>query len=271
MTPTSFVIKHRTAYTYSQPVFLEPHLLYFYPLPRPYFSTTSFEICLDPRASGLGHRLDAENNIFYQAWFSERLSTLVVEVEMKIQSQAFNPFNFLLTSGPSNSSLRPYQDKKEELRSEPIQWLESLREQFEDDLTFLTALIDHIQSNWDHINREEPGILTANECFKKKRASCRDLAWMTIVFLRHLGFPSRFVSGYSHNPDLGEGHELHAWVEVWVGGGWIGIDPSAGILTTHYYIPVAASHEPQWTLPVQGNFRGSADSTIETKVSIIEQ
>lgn len=89
--------------------------------------------------------------------------------------------------------------------------------------------------------------------------------------LRNLSIPSRFVSGYAFNPELKVDHELHAWVEVWVpGAGWIGLDPSAGLLTNANYIPVSSSYIPENTLPVQGNFRGSSSAELTFEVSIIQ-
>ena len=86
--------------------------------------------------------------------------------------------------------------------------------------------------------------------------------------MRHQNIPARFVSGYAFNPEL-EGHELHGWVEVWLqGAGWIALDPSAGLLATEAYVPLASSYHPVNTLPVQGTFRGQAEAAMKTRVSL---
>ena len=87
--------------------------------------------------------------------------------------------------------------------------------------------------------------------------------------LRELGLAARFVSGYAFNPDLEEGHELHGWLEVFLpGAGWIGLDPSLGLLTDHHHIPLASHPDPLRTMPVQGIFSGQATSQLETRVDI---
>mgnify|MGYP001800412341 CR=1 FL=1 len=135
-------------------------------------------------------------------------------------------------------------------------------------IQFMGELCSKIYEKWEHTTSYEPNLLDPNDCFKAEAASCRDLAWLMIQLLRHNNYPARFVSGYSHNPEI-TGHELHAWVEVWVAGaGWIGLDPSSGLFITEYYIPVAASYHPVNTLHVQGSFRGDRDAEIETSVVI---
>jgi len=109
------------------------------------------------------------------------------------------------------------------------------------------------------------------QCFQEKHGSCRDLSWFMMNCLRFLGIPARFVSGYSFNPEIGQDHELHSWVECWLpGAGWLGVDPSLGLMTDHHYIPMACSFDPTKTLPVQGIYAGSATSNMSYEVVIKE-
>ena len=89
--------------------------------------------------------------------------------------------------------------------------------------------------------------------------------------LRCCNIPARFVSGYSFNPEIKQDHKLHAWIEAWLGGaGWVSIDPSLGLLTDHFYIPVACSYDPAKTLPVQDIYAGSTVSKMTYEVDINE-
>jgi hypothetical protein len=199
-------------------------------------------------------------------------------VDLKVEIMPFNPFNFIVdTHGPQSTSeyqrnsasfLEIY--RKEDLATESITAF--ARQFIKDDLIeFFASLNLAISDAWNHHERFEMNIMSPEECFQKRAGSCRDLARMLMAMLRSLGYPARFVSGYCYAPGEEEGHELHAWVEVYIpGAGWLGLDPSLGLLTTEKYIPVAASFEPSRTMPVQGFYHGSATSDLRTTVVIQE-
>jgi transglutaminase-like putative cysteine protease len=75
---------------------------------------------------------------------------------------------------------------------------------------------------------------TAGEAFDKNKGVCQDYAHIFITLCRQSGIPSRYVNGLM----IGEGY-THAWVEVYTGDGWYGLDPTNNLHVDDYYIKLA--------------------------------
>jgi len=275
-----FKIIHETEYEFSKAVFLEPHYLMFKPKNRQHLNLESYSLELSIKPAGISEQLDAEDNIVHFCWFEGMHKNIVIRSEATVNSRPYNPFNFLIYPLYFNSIPFSYSDAiivllQKYLTAEPIgkelhlfgkTILASINN---DTLSFLTALTIQIHDDFVVASREEGVPYEPDKTFHLKKGSCRDLVWMQIQLLRTMGLASRFVSGYYYVDVENPQYELHAWTEVFLpGAGWIGFDPSNGIITGNTHIAVASGSHYLNTMPISGTVRGDATSELKTKLVI---
>lgn len=129
--------------------------------------------------------------------------------------------------------------------------------------------------------RYEPGTTDAatlpEEAFLKRRGVCQDFAHVMIAGLRGLGLPAAYVSGYLRTdpppgrPRLEGADATHAWVAVWCGeaAGWIGLDPTNGILAGQDHITLAFGRDYADVSPLDGVILASGGHTLDVAVDVV--
>ncbi|UOY07220.1 transglutaminase family protein [Muricauda sp. SCSIO 64092] len=275
-----FRIAHETEYRYEGKVFFEPHYFRFRPQDVPYATLKSFRLILSPEPMGTAEQIDVENNTIHFSWYQGNHDRLTIKAISVLSTKEYNPFNFVLWpslygrlpfrySQPLMGYLKPYLEVGQIHKSLQRYVNQILDTVNSDTMSFLSAFTTQIRSDFTVEAREVGKPNSPNNTFDSKKGSCRDLAWMQIQLLRHIGIASRFVSGYYFIRTENPIYELHAWTEVFLpGAGWIGYDPSNGIRTTDSYIPLCSSAHHENTMPVTGSIRGKATSKLFTKLNI---
>ena len=268
-------VNHRTQYVYDRAISLSPHVIRLRPAPHSRTPIVSYSLRVVPEQHFINWQQDPFGNFLARLVFPERTDRLIIEVDLVADMVVINPFDFYTEDYALEfpfdyepllkKELGPYLEVAE--AGPQIQaWLRSVSRQKQNSVDFLVDLNRRLQSDIAYIVRMEPGVQSCEETLTLARGSCRDSAHLLVQILRHLGLAARFTSGYliQLKPDVKplEGPagsevdfvDLHAWAEVFVpGAGWIGLDPTSGMLAGEGHIPLACTPAPQSAAAISGN------------------
>ncbi len=102
---------------------------------------------------------------------------------------------------------------------------------------------------------------TAAQAYDMRKGVCQDYAHVLIALCRANGITARYVNGFL----TGIG-ETHAWVEVYDGEAWIGLDPTHNTLIEYGYIKLSHGRDAGDCPVTRGVFMGMAVQTCEVRV-----
>jgi transglutaminase-like putative cysteine protease len=281
-------INHNTHYSYSTPVFLTPHLIRLRPAPHCRTEIESYSLTISSAQHSIHWQQDAFNNYIARLIFPEKLNELSLRVEITANVVSFNAYNFFIDD---YAMIWPF-SYKDDLALDLTSYLKpqthdaamhNFISEFEytslSTLDFLIAINSNIYKKVSYIERLESGVQSCDTTLTLGSGSCRDSAWLLVQALRCVGLAARFVSGYSlqlaqetsqqENEIKKDSTDLHAWTEVYIpGAGWIGLDPSSGLLAGEGYIPLCCTREPTSAAPVSG-LSGACETTLHFENTII--
>jgi transglutaminase-like putative cysteine protease len=222
-----------------------------------------------------------ENNIALVE-FSEGAMELIVDCKFIIQLTERNPFDFVLAPEVTEypfyyehelfSEIQPlirniYERDTDRLRH----WVDRFWSPGKtvDTLALLQDLNLSIYRTFKYQRRESKGVQSPAETLRSRSGSCRDFATLFIEACRSLGLAARFVSGYLYSSSITGRMSMHGWTEVYLpGAGWLGFDPSWGVLADSHYIPVAVSRHSEHAAPISGSYFGSSKTFLKSQVDL---
>ncbi len=105
-----------------------------------------------------------------------------------------------------------------------------------------------------------------NHLLLQKSGVCQDFSHLLITLLRYYRIYARYVNGYID----GEG-ETHAWVEAYIDGEWIGLDPTHELTTSKLaYVKVAHGRDFADCTVNRGVFAGGGEQNMDINVYVVK-
>ncbi len=272
-------LHHQTRYRYDRAVTLSAHEVRLRPAPHCRTPILSYSLNVKPEQHFINWQQDIFGNYIARFVFPEQARELEITVDLVADMTVINPFDFFMESYadhfPFNYSaalakdLTPYLaiDERGPLL---MQWLAEFRAQHWRDgnntIDFLVAINQKLSNKIKYLVRMEAGVQSGEQTLALTSGSCRDSGWLLVQLLRHCGVAARFVSGYliqltadvkPLDGPAGPAHDftdLHAWAEAYIpGAGWIGLDPTSGLLAGEGHIPLACTPAPASAAAIIGN------------------
>jgi uncharacterized protein (DUF2126 family)/transglutaminase-like putative cysteine protease len=267
-------LNHVMQYRYDRQVFLGPQTIRLRPAPHCRTRILSYSLTITPAEHFINWQQDPQSNYLARVVFPKPTRELKVEVDLTAEMAVQNPFDFFLEPYAQRFPFNYEPNEARELSpflcvgpTAPslAQYLDGVSRTPRATIDFLVELNGRLASDVRYVIRMEPGVQSPEDTLRNRSGSCRDSAELLVQLLRRLGLAARFVSGYliqlvadtkpTEGP-AGPSHDftdLHAWCEVYLpGAGWIGLDPTSGLLTGEGHIPLSCTPDPQSAAPLSG-------------------
>jgi transglutaminase-like putative cysteine protease len=109
------------------------------------------------------------------------------------------------------------------------------------------------------------------DALREGKGVCQDFAHLSLILLRSIGIPARYVSGYllpKRDAMVGDTVEgrTHAWVQAWTGSWW-NYDPTNDTEINEQYVSVGLGRDYADVSPLKGIYSGEGvtdpDATVE--------
>lgn len=286
-------LHHKTSYQFDRLVSLSPHEVRLKPAAHSRTPILSYSLSVTPKNHFINWQQDPYGNYIARFVFPEKVQAVDFTIDLVADMTVINPFDFFVEKYAEHFPFKYTEQQSEELgaylKPEPMgelttAWVKKVQDELVAQklgtANFLVAVNQQLQQKINYLVRMEPGVQTPEETLSLAKGSCRDSAWLLVQILRNLGLAARFVSGYliqlTADIEALDGPsgtkvdftDLHAWTEVFVpGAGWIGLDPTSGLMAGEGHIPLACTAFPSSAAPVTG-MTDVAEVTFEHEMTI---
>jgi transglutaminase-like putative cysteine protease len=282
-------VRHKTTYTYRQPVTFGDHRLMSRPRDSHDLRLIETTLVITPPASSIRWMHDVFGNSIAIASFSEPAAELVIESAFRAEHfpvapqaiflESFAeklPFSYSAedTADLGRTKERHYPDPEHKVDA----WAKRMLEKTPGGKTLdvLMAMTTGIKEQFQYAVRDAEGVQRPVETLSLGSGSCRDFAVFMMEAVRSLGLAARFVSGYLYDEKLlgaaggmVGGGATHAWLQVFLpGAGWVEYDPTNALAGGSNLIRVAVAGDASQAVPLAGSFQGPSDAFLSMSVEV---
>ena len=270
-------LHHRTSYQFDRRINLAPHEVRLRPAPHTRTPVLGYSLTVSPTKHFINWQQDPYGNWLARLVFPEPAERLDIVVDLVADLTVINPFDFFVDPSAEHypfayapalaKELIPFLETPPpgpKLAAFVDAFRQTIKPQ-ESTVQLMVRLNQQLQQQIRYLVRMEPGVQPPDETLSCGSGSCRDSGWLLVQIARHLGIAARFASGYliqlvadqkALDGPSGTDRDftdLHAWAEIYLpGAGWIGLDPTSGLLAGEGHIPLACTADPGSAAPVIG-------------------
>ncbi len=258
-------IAYHTEYTYEQEVSFSPHFFRLFPRADYFLSVERVSFRTNATA-GVQYRRDIFDNEIARCFYPGKNLVLEAALELELDVRERNAFDFLLERHALDFPFQYNDEEKFVLApflagaKAPLPFWTPTGSPCST-VTAIVGMNEAIFKNIRYERRDEGAARPGAETLALCSGSCRDFSVLLADALRYYGVAVRLASGYLC--EFGEGEHraegaLHAWVEAYLpGAGWLGLDPTNGVLCNHNHITAAVGITPGDITPVDGIYYGN--------------
>ncbi|HWE86174.1 MAG TPA: transglutaminase family protein [Terracidiphilus sp.] len=279
-----YSIRHLTRYRYSHPVSESIMETRMHPRSDAQQHCLTFTLSVSPRCRVFAYRDHLGNHVHHFDIPGEH-SHLVIVAESVVEAQNM--------AEPPEALGGEAWDALDEMAREGDYWemllpstfavatpaLMGLAEKLDarrrdDPLTVVRQVNHRLFEYFDYVPRHTRVDSPIDEAIMSGKGVCQDFAHTMIAMLRHVGIPSRYVSGYLYrgreDNDRSTPDATHAWVEALLPGvGWMGFDPTNDLAAGRRHIRTSIGRDYADVPPTHGVFRGETESDLFVAVHVM--
>src|SRR5438270_384986 len=277
-------VRYETIYRYDQAVRFSPHDVRLFPRTDRFVQMTRLDFRTNPETTVRFGR-DVFDNIVASCFFDHPSEMLELRLAIDVEATEKNPFDFVLARRAVQMPFAYEEDiasiicayckrQSSDVLSLPG-WTPPPQQQPRETVATLVELTKLLHRTISYQRREEGAAQAPAETLRLGRGACRDTAVLLAEMLRDAGLAARVVSGYLREANekirRAEG-SLHAWTEVFLpGAGWVGLDPTNGILCNDNFIAAAVGLRPADITPISGSFyhRDRVPAEMQSRIELI--